>query len=174
MNVIGAAGRSKLVEKALHFVLHLFRDRASGPPGLGGNPDDERLGDFPGLLVLDWIVTFALRIGPPSSRRDEPGGEVTARIAQRVSPNLPENALARDVIPEDGDHSLNSWEVSPDFLETTRVAAVLVGLVEREDGLHVLLTQRGSTLRVHSGQIAFPGGKMDPEDASPAAAALRQ
>ncbi len=99
---------------------------------------------------------------------------VFARIAERVPSTLPQDALERDVIPEGGDHSLNAWEISPDFLQTTRVAAVLIGLVEREDGLHILLTQRGSALRVHSGQIAFPGGKMDPEDATPAATALRE
>ena len=100
--------------------------------------------------------------------------EVFARVAARLSASVPADALARHEIPAGGDHSLNPWEISPDFLATTRVAAVLIGLVEREDGLHVLLTQRGSALRVHSGQIAFPGGKMDPEDATPAATALRE
>lgn len=100
--------------------------------------------------------------------------EVFQRVRDRVARSLPDDALARDQIPAGGDHSLNQWEITPDFLATTRVAAVLIGLVEREDGLQVLLTQRGNALRVHSGQIAFPGGKMDPEDASPAATALRE
>jgi 8-oxo-dGTP pyrophosphatase MutT (NUDIX family) len=38
----------------------------------------------------------------------------------------------------------------------------------------VLLTQRTTRLRQHSGQIAFPGGKIDPQDESPVAAALRE
>lgn len=38
----------------------------------------------------------------------------------------------------------------------------------------LLLTHRTPTLRSHSGQIAFPGGKLDPEDAGPVAAALRE
>jgi 8-oxo-dGTP pyrophosphatase MutT (NUDIX family) len=41
-------------------------------------------------------------------------------------------------------------------------AAVLVGLVEREAGYSVLLTRRADTLRQHTGQVAFPGGRRDP------------
>jgi 8-oxo-dGTP pyrophosphatase MutT (NUDIX family) len=52
-------------------------------------------------------------------------------------------------------------------------AAVLVGLVEREGGLTVLLTRRSDTLRRHSGQVAFPGGRMEPGE-TPADAALRE
>ncbi len=43
-----------------------------------------------------------------------------------------------------------------------RPAAVLVGLVERRDGLSVLLTRRSDNLRSHTGQVAFPGGRLDP------------
>ena len=43
-------------------------------------------------------------------------------------------------------------------------AAVLVPLLPRPDGLHVLLTVRSDRLRKHRGQIAFPGGRMDPDD----------
>jgi 8-oxo-dGTP pyrophosphatase MutT (NUDIX family) len=41
-------------------------------------------------------------------------------------------------------------------------AAVLVGLVEREQGYTVLLTRRADTLRRHTGQVALPGGRRDP------------
>lgn len=40
-------------------------------------------------------------------------------------------------------------------------AGVLVPLVERADGLHVLLTKRSSLLRSHAGEVSFPGGKAD-------------
>ena len=100
--------------------------------------------------------------------------DVFARVRARVSPTLDADALDITTTPRSGDHLLNKWRVTPDFLGTTRIAAVLVGLVERADGLHVLLTQRTSGLRDHSGQIAFPGGKMDPDDASPAATATRE
>jgi 8-oxo-dGTP pyrophosphatase MutT (NUDIX family) len=53
-------------------------------------------------------------------------------------------------------------------------AAVLVGLVERPGGPAILLTQRTEHLRDHAGQISFPGGRIEPGDASPAAAALRE
>jgi 8-oxo-dGTP pyrophosphatase MutT (NUDIX family) len=53
-------------------------------------------------------------------------------------------------------------------------AAVLVPLVEHADGFTVLLTQRATTLRDHAGQISFPGGRIEPEDAGPWAAALRE
>jgi 8-oxo-dGTP pyrophosphatase MutT (NUDIX family) len=53
-------------------------------------------------------------------------------------------------------------------------AAVLIALVDREDGLSVLYTERSPALRSHSGQVAFPGGKIDPGDADAAAAALRE
>lgn len=53
-------------------------------------------------------------------------------------------------------------------------AAVLVPLVERHAGLTVLLTQRAATLKDHAGQISFPGGRIEPDDADPWYAALRE
>jgi len=53
-------------------------------------------------------------------------------------------------------------------------AAVLVPLVNRPEGLHVLLTQRSADLADHAGQISFPGGRVEPEDRTHAAAALRE
>lgn len=55
-----------------------------------------------------------------------------------------------------------------------RPAAVLVALVERVDGPRVLLTRRTDDLRHHAGQVAFPGGRIEDEDADPVAAALRE
>ena len=53
-------------------------------------------------------------------------------------------------------------------------AAVLVPIVNRPLGLQVLLTQRSADLPDHPGQISFPGGRREPEDVDPAAAALRE
>ena len=52
---------------------------------------------------------------------------------------------------------------------TPRPAAVLVPLVNRPEGLQVLLTQRSADLPDHPGQISFPGGRVEPDDASLAA-----
>jgi 8-oxo-dGTP pyrophosphatase MutT (NUDIX family) len=52
-------------------------------------------------------------------------------------------------------------------------AAVLIAITDRiEPGL--ILTQRPETMRRHAGQVAFPGGRIDPEDADDIAAALRE
>jgi 8-oxo-dGTP pyrophosphatase MutT (NUDIX family) len=53
-------------------------------------------------------------------------------------------------------------------------AAVLIGLVDRASGPTVLLTKRTDHLRDHAGQICFPGGRIEPEDESVEAAALRE
>jgi 8-oxo-dGTP pyrophosphatase MutT (NUDIX family) len=52
-------------------------------------------------------------------------------------------------------------------------AAVLIGLVQRAQPM-VLLTERTAHLSTHSGQVAFPGGRADPEDLSPSHTALRE
>ncbi|HEX8445528.1 MAG TPA: CoA pyrophosphatase [Sphingomonas sp.] len=52
-------------------------------------------------------------------------------------------------------------------------AAVLVAITDRPDP-GVLLTRRTDTLRAHAGQVAFPGGRIDPADADAVAAALRE
>jgi 8-oxo-dGTP pyrophosphatase MutT (NUDIX family) len=57
---------------------------------------------------------------------------------------------------------------------TARPAAVLVSVFEREGEAHVWLVRRPRTMRSHAGQVAFPGGKADAEDASPLATALRE
>ena len=60
----------------------------------------------------------------------------------------------------DFDLDPGGWSAEPD--EALTPAAVLVGLVEREAGLSVLLTRRSETLRRHTGQVALPGGRRDP------------
>jgi 8-oxo-dGTP pyrophosphatase MutT (NUDIX family) len=55
-----------------------------------------------------------------------------------------------------------------------RAASVLIPLIVREQVLTVLLTERTAHLRSHAGQVAFPGGRADPDDASTVATALRE
>ena len=55
-----------------------------------------------------------------------------------------------------------------------RAAAVLVPIVARPAGPRVILTRRTERLRLHAGQISFPGGRLEPDDLSPLEAALRE
>ena len=65
------------------------------------------------------------------------------------------------------------WQ-EPRWMERPLVpASVLIPLVMRDE-LMVLLTQRTAHLSSHSGQVAFPGGKQDPQDRDAVAAALRE
>ena len=56
----------------------------------------------------------------------------------------------------------------------TRKGAVLMLFGEAEHGPDLLLTERAHDMRSHPGQVSFPGGSIDPTDASPTAAALRE
>lgn len=74
----------------------------------------------------------------------------------------------------DGDFYLNPSSKDEMLAREFKHAAVLIGLVERDGEAHVILTKRTEKLSSHSGQVAFPGGKIDDDDASPEAAALRE
>ena len=92
-----------------------------------------------------------------------------ARLALDVPPALtdPQAKGAR------GDLDLNSamWEQAG--VSATRPAAVLIPVIDRDEPT-VLFTLRTKDLTSHAGQVAFPGGKIDPGDESPVAAALRE
>lgn len=76
----------------------------------------------------------------------------------------------------------SDYDLHPELREALRAgrplraAAVLCALVDRGDGagLRVILTRRADHLRAHPGQVAFPGGRVDPTDLSPLHAALRE
>jgi len=96
-------------------------------------------------------------------------------------PPLPLDALTADAVRARFADAARVWE--PEFhgdarlfaLERAPIAAsVLVPLVQRDDGLHVLLTRRTDHLRDHAGQISFPGGRADPGDADVIDTALRE
>lgn len=70
-----------------------------------------------------------------------------------------------------GDHSLDDVPLVRPL--NPKAAAVLVPVVMREEPT-LLFTERSAHLRQHSGQIAFPGGRVDPTDASVEAAAYRE
>ncbi|WP_425499185.1 CoA pyrophosphatase [Hoeflea poritis] len=73
-----------------------------------------------------------------------------------------------------GDHVLNADIIQRLASEPLREAAVLVPLVDHGSHTDILLTQRTANLRTHSGQVAFPGGAIDPEDGSAEVAAMRE
>lgn len=89
--------------------------------------------------------------------------------AKRLQPEPP--AFAH--VEARGDHSLDRL-TSPADAAPPFPAAVLVPIVMRPDTPSILLTERAAGLRTHSGQIAFPGGRMDETDANPAETALRE
>lgn len=64
--------------------------------------------------------------------------------------------------------------LTPQLLKSLRPAAVLAPVIQRGDGLSMLLTRRAEHLRSHQGQISFPGGGRDPGDTSAADNALRE
>jgi 8-oxo-dGTP pyrophosphatase MutT (NUDIX family) len=55
-----------------------------------------------------------------------------------------------------------------------RRAAVLIAVCDDADGPAVLLTERAHSMRSHAGQVAFPGGGVEPDDRDAAATALRE
>ena len=68
-----------------------------------------------------------------------------------------------------GDYRLNTGMHTALQGIKLRDAAVLIGVVE-DEAAHVILTKRQDSLRKHSGQIAFPGGKIDGDEGAELAA----
>jgi 8-oxo-dGTP pyrophosphatase MutT (NUDIX family) len=91
--------------------------------------------------------------------------ELRSRLAGRSGAILQEGWLH-------GDENIRG--ASPGSGRPSTPAAVLIGMVARRTGPAVLLTRRTEHLRDHAGQISFPGGRIEAEDASVAAAALRE
>lgn len=114
-----------------------------------------------------------------SAGRTHAHGLSVEAIARRLAGSLPgRRAAPGEQFPEDasdvprGDHELDPGLYEP--ARRLRHAAVLVPLIERRQGLHVILTRRSQHLADHKGQIAFPGGRIDPGDPGPREAALRE
>jgi 8-oxo-dGTP pyrophosphatase MutT (NUDIX family) len=97
-------------------------------------------------------------------------GLAHARLTLDVPPALTDPA-AQGVRRGDLDIDPVLWERAG--VSATRPASVLVPVIDRSEPT-VLLTQRTAELTSHAGQVAFPGGKIEANDASPVAAALRE
>ena len=100
--------------------------------------------------------------------------EFFSRAQERLTFDVPAGLTDPNVIPPHDQHDVEPAVIAAiAAVRPIRAAAVLVPIIER-DKPSVLLTQRTGHLAEHGGQISFPGGKIDPGDASPAAAALRE
>jgi 8-oxo-dGTP pyrophosphatase MutT (NUDIX family) len=109
----------------------------------------------------------------PARARTGPGPDFFDRARRRLTldvpaalddPNAPATRGDLDLDPE-------SWKKAG--VVASKPAAVLIAVVDREVPT-VILTQRTADLASHAGQIAFPGGRIEPQDESPVAAALRE
>ena len=96
--------------------------------------------------------------------------ELRAWIVQRLDPIESYDPSARSGA---SDFDLNPGHLPPAHDQPLAPAAVLVPLVEHEEGVTVLLTRRADTLRSHTGQVALPGGRCDPGE-TPWETALRE
>jgi 8-oxo-dGTP pyrophosphatase MutT (NUDIX family) len=109
----------------------------------------------------------------PSGAVAEFGPAFFKRARRRLTLEVPAalNDLTATAVRGDLDLDPEAWKRAG--VNAVKPAAVLVGVV---DGAvpTVILTQRTHDLTSHAGQIAFPGGKIDPRDASPAEAAMRE
>lgn len=94
---------------------------------------------------------------------DTPIAEMLVGRLLALPPTLP---AGRELVPD--------WAPLEPFSRPPTPAAVLIGLVRRPEGHTVLYTERSPDLRSHSGQVAFPGGKIDAADRHAGEAALRE
>jgi 8-oxo-dGTP pyrophosphatase MutT (NUDIX family) len=110
------------------------------------------------ILTRDFVVARFSHLGRPGRRgfggTADPAEAAALRQATR------------------GDHDLNPGWTPPST--ELRPAAVLVPLIDRAEGMSVLLTQRTPHLSAHAGQISFPGGRIEVTDRDATEAALRE
>jgi 8-oxo-dGTP pyrophosphatase MutT (NUDIX family) len=104
---------------------------------------------------------------------DPDNGSLSAAALRRrfADTELPEDPLDVEMPP-----GLRRWPhaMREKLAGPLRPAGVLVPIMERPEGLSVLLTQRAAHLRHHAAQASFPGGRMEPQDPDVLATALRE
>src|ERR1700749_4435376 len=99
--------------------------------------------------------------------------EFFERARARLRFDVPPGLFDPNIVPASGDAGTDRMLEIISREQPVRPAAVLIPVVDHPQPT-VLLTQRSAHLNDHAGQISFPGGKIDPEDASPLDAALRE
>jgi 8-oxo-dGTP pyrophosphatase MutT (NUDIX family) len=95
------------------------------------------------------------------------------RARARLRFDVPPALTDAGIVPPSGDRGTDRMLAILACEQPVRPAAVLIAVVDHAQPT-VLLTQRAAHLHDHAGQISFPGGKIDPADASPLDAALRE
>lgn len=95
------------------------------------------------------------------------------RARDRLRFEIPAGLTDPNLIPASGDRGTDRMLSILAREQPIRPAAVLIPVVNHPQPT-VLLTQRSAHLNEHAGQISFPGGKIDPTDASPLDTALRE
>jgi 8-oxo-dGTP pyrophosphatase MutT (NUDIX family) len=95
------------------------------------------------------------------------------RARKRLDLDVPAALTDANAAAKRGDLDLDPTLWEQVGVVPSRPAAVLIPVIDRPDPA-VLLTVRTAALSSHAGQIALPGGKIEPEDASPMAAAMRE
>jgi 8-oxo-dGTP pyrophosphatase MutT (NUDIX family) len=106
-------------------------------------------------------------------RTDTLGEKFFDRVRRRLSLDVPAALHDPAAAAVRGDLDLNPETWTKLGVAAVKPASVLIAVVDRPDPT-VILTKRTDDLPSHAGQIAFPGGKIDAEDATPAGAALRE
>jgi hypothetical protein len=96
-----------------------------------------------------------------------------ARIRQAILADLPDYETLYNAPGQIGDGRLDGGR-SLNGDRALKLAAVLVPVVDYDNEPKILLTRRADHLAQHSGQVAFPGGKVEAEDGGPVSAALRE
>ena len=127
---------------------------ASGEAGGSGPIHLTRTNSF----TPDWVIGRFLQLGQPGRRGFGGAADPVEAAAIREATR--------------GDHDLNPGMTPPST--ALRPAAVLVPLIDRAEGMSVLLTQRTQHLSAHAGQISFPGGRIETSDRDATEAALRE
>ena len=103
------------------------------------------------------------------------------RIREAILADLPDHDTLYNAPGQIGDGRLDGGldsrldrRPSPNGDRALKLAAVLVPVVDYKNEPKILLTRRADHLSQHSGQVAFPGGKVEAEDGGPVSAALRE
>ena len=128
-------------------------------PGLNGPTPEPTLSPFSATVFAERARVCGIELGRASWMAAQPisyGIDAGRRVDDEGKPN--ENLKLEHLVPPE------EW----------RTAAVLVPVMAREPEATVLFTLRTAHLAAHSGQISFPGGKIEEGDATPVETAIRE